>query len=284
MAYIGKTPAPAALTSSDITDGIITSSKIANGGVETIDIADANVTSAKLASGVGGVAGITSSANATAMTIDSSENIGIGTASPDSIGSNITTVEITGGSTVRTGGLYLSNSDKSIKGYWYGSSTGYSFGTESNSDLKFVSSNTERVRIHSGGVMSASQGIALGVGTANTASNVLDDYEEGTWTPRVTLNGNTAPSNIAYAGSTQGVYTRVGRVVTINFHIELSNKGTGTNTPLWLSGASLPFTSSGIYSASMYTPIFINKSGQTKRGYLYGTWDSANGIKIALTD
>src|SRR6056300_1088863 len=31
---------------------------------------------------------------------------------------------------------------------------------------------TERVRIHSGGVMSATQGIALGVGTANTASNV----------------------------------------------------------------------------------------------------------------
>ena len=51
MAYIGKTPASAALTSSDISDGIITSSKIANGGVETVDIADANVTAAKLASG-----------------------------------------------------------------------------------------------------------------------------------------------------------------------------------------------------------------------------------------
>ena len=51
MSYIGKTPTPAPLTSSDITDGIITSAKIANGGVETVDIADANVTAAKLASG-----------------------------------------------------------------------------------------------------------------------------------------------------------------------------------------------------------------------------------------
>ena len=51
MAYIGKTPASAALTSGDISDGIITSAKIANGGVETVDIADANVTAAKLASG-----------------------------------------------------------------------------------------------------------------------------------------------------------------------------------------------------------------------------------------
>ena len=119
-----------------------------------------------------------------------------------------------------------------------------------------------------------------GTGTANK----LDDYEEGNWTPRITFNGNTAPSNIVYAASTQGVYTKVGRVVTINFHINLTNKGTGTNTPIWLSGSSLPFVSSGLYYASMYTPIFINSSGQTLRGYLYGTWDSANGVSIALTD
>ena len=51
MSYIGKTPTSVPLTSSDIEDGIITSAKIANGGVETVDIADANVTAAKLASG-----------------------------------------------------------------------------------------------------------------------------------------------------------------------------------------------------------------------------------------
>ena len=46
------------------------------------NITDGAITSAKLASGVGGVAGIVSSADATAITIDSSENVGIGTASP----------------------------------------------------------------------------------------------------------------------------------------------------------------------------------------------------------
>jgi len=44
--------------------------------------ADGSVTSAKLASGVGGVAGITSSADATAITIDSSERVGINETSP----------------------------------------------------------------------------------------------------------------------------------------------------------------------------------------------------------
>jgi len=52
-------------------------------GIGLISIpADGSVTSAKLASGVGGVAGITSSADATAITIDSNENVGIGTSSP----------------------------------------------------------------------------------------------------------------------------------------------------------------------------------------------------------
>jgi len=51
MAYIGKTPASAALTSSDIADNIITSAKIVDGAIVTADIADANVTAAKLASG-----------------------------------------------------------------------------------------------------------------------------------------------------------------------------------------------------------------------------------------
>ena len=46
--------------------------------VSTAKIVNGAVTSAKLASGVGGVAGITSSANATAMTIDSSEKITLG--------------------------------------------------------------------------------------------------------------------------------------------------------------------------------------------------------------
>ena len=65
---------------------------------------------------------------------------------------------------------------------------------------------TERVRIHSNGVMSAANGIALGVGTANTSSNVLDDYEEGTWTPTFTHDGS-AVSNVTV---NKAHYTKIG--------------------------------------------------------------------------
>ena len=52
------------------------------GSVDTSQLADDAVTADKLASGVGGVAGITSSADATAMTITSDEKIGIGETTP----------------------------------------------------------------------------------------------------------------------------------------------------------------------------------------------------------
>jgi hypothetical protein len=51
----------------------------------------------------------------------------------------------------------------------------------------------------------ASKGIYLGVTTA-TAANLLDDYEEGTWTPAIT--GATGVTNL------EGSYTKVGNIVT----------------------------------------------------------------------
>jgi hypothetical protein len=92
-------------------------------------------------------------------------------------------------------------------------------------------SDVDAITIHSNGVVSASAGVALGVGTANTASNVLDDYEEGTWTP-VDNNGNE------YSSSVIATYTKIGRQVYINFDIS-STGSTGGNG---IHG--LPFTAS----------------------------------------
>ena len=74
----------------------------------------------------------------------------------------------------------------------------------SNADLGFTVGGTERMRIHSNGVVSASAGVALGVGTANTASNVISDFETGSWTPSFT-NVN--------ASATSGTYTKIGNYV-----------------------------------------------------------------------
>jgi len=103
------------------------------------------------------------------------------------------------------------------------------------------SDDTERVRIHdSGGVMSVVNGIALGVGTANTASNVLDDYEEGTWTPTFTSGGNT----LSFSGGGETyAYTKVGNVCTVTFNI--ANCTTSGTAATGDNRITLPFTGKG---------------------------------------
>jgi len=96
--------------------------------------------------------------------------------------------------------------------------------------LKFATAGAEQVRIHSNGVLSASDGVALGVGTANTASNVLDDYEEGTWTP--SIGGNASYTHQS------GTYVKIGRFVFLSCDIKINVIGTGVATQL--NGA--PFT------------------------------------------
>ena len=119
---------------------------------------------------------------------------------------------------------------------------------------------TERVRIHSNGVMSAANGIALGVGTANTSSNVLDDYEEGTWTP-VPKSGGTSITIYTPTAS----YTKIGRFVNVQFTIRRNDSASLTDV-LQIDG--LPFTSS---SSAM--DVSING----------GVWvDNSSGDHVAL--
>ena len=99
-------------------------------------------------------------------------------------------------------------------------------------------SMTEAVRIHNNQVMSASAGVALGVGTANTSSNVLDDYEEGTFTPSFS-GASGAPSGVNYNYRT-GSYTKIGRLVTCSIYMALSSWSSGPSGDMIVTG--LPFT------------------------------------------
>ena len=68
-------------------------------------------------------------------------------------------------------------------------------------------------------------------------ANALDDYEEGTWTP--SIEGSSGSSGQSYTFR-NGKYTKVGRVVTASFSVQLSNKGTLSGINAVISG--LPFT------------------------------------------
>jgi len=98
-------------------------------------------------------------------------------------------------------------------------------------------SMTEAVRIHNNQVMSASAGIALGVGTANTSSNVLDDYEEGTWTP--------SGSSLGVATNHKAIYRKIGDIVFLYCDITMDSSPADTAQATSLQG--FPFTCNDDY-------------------------------------
>ena len=88
------------------------------------------------------------------------------------------------------------------------------------------------------GVIRASGGIQPN-GNAYSASEVLDDYEEGTWSPQYTdLTNNGTMHSDNY-----GIYTKVGNVVTIGFRARGSALNSMTGQ-IYIS--ELPFTPESI--------------------------------------
>jgi len=103
---------------------------------------------------------------------------------------------------------------------------------------------TDAVMINTAGVVSVPNGIELGSGIDATASNTLDDYEEGTWTPA--WNSGSNGRSIANSGS----YTKIGNRVYVSGHFVINgdnNTGSGD-----VSFSGLPFTASstGNYRAA----------------------------------
>lgn len=108
-------------------------------------------------------------------------------------------------------------------------------GTDSGNLVFLDGSANERLRIASAGDVTFKSGnliqgtAAKGINfTANTpaagmTSQLLNWYEEGTWTPVVTSSAGSITSYTA-----TGTYTRVGRQVTASFYIDVTNNGTGS--------------------------------------------------------
>jgi hypothetical protein len=124
---------------------------------------------------------------------------------------------------------------------------------------------TERMRIHSNGVASFNNGIALGVGTANTASNVLDDYEEGTYTPTMTV----ASGSLTVHGSHNTLaYTKIGRVVHVQGEVRFS----AVSSPSGTFSMSMPFAVADLAEGAarfMSSPIGQSGFGGTPDGTIF---------------
>lgn len=257
-----------------------------------------------------GVSGTYSQNNANFLWDNANTRLGIGTASP------AYTLDVTGNARVTgimgvgvtpvaginvyaragtTGTAYYadngSNSGFTVK---FASGT-TSVGNDFNGPLIFLTNNTDRGRFDTSGNLKIENGNVV-VGTAGKGidfsanshaagmtSELLTWYEEGTWTPTVTSGTGTITS---YTSS--GKYTRIGRQVTINVQISITNNGTGAGD---IRVGGLPFTAestnyagSGFNSSTGYTQTVAMASTTTLITYKYdATYPVATGQGMILT-
>ena len=110
--------------------------------------------------------------------------------------------------------------------------------------------------LYSGGNLEFPNGkgidFAATTNASGAASHLLDDYEEGTWTPAIAAGGWSINSTIS------ATYTKIGRVVHV--HTYFSITGTGNSAALIISG--LPYNSAANHFAiNKIDAEFVNTHG-----------------------
>ena len=176
-------------------------------------------------------------AGTTALTVATSGDIGIGTGSPT------IRLQVNGASGVTRGvvmqaasdnGAYLLLTDTGSHEWYVGTPNNTSalvFGDSRN----LASDGTERMRLNNSGTVILQGGNTSATGTgiafpatqsSSSDANTLDDYEEGTWTPGITFGGGS--TGVTYSATNGGFYTKVGRLVTLTFVLDVTNKGSST--------------------------------------------------------
>ena len=172
-----------------------------------------------------------------AMIIDESQNVGIGTTSPSA------KLELNGGdayfyNTASTGGIRIGYD---ASNYWDVKRENASIG-----NLRFYSNGTERVSFLPGG------GITFNGDTA--AANALDDYEEGTWTPSLT----NATGTFTSGGAT---YTKVGRIVTVNFRLNPSGTAGVVANSTYINNLPISINATSITPVGAFTDVSSSTAG-----------------------
>ena len=231
--------------------------------------------------------GIDDNADATAITINSSENVGIGTASPSD------KLHVYGGASGASAHSYtqlhvehsshaaiqLSSPNTTESAIFFSdpqSNSAGGVGYYHAEDFMYLRANgATRLRVDSDGIK---------FGSDTNAANALDDYEEGTWTPAAA----SSSSNVAAIANANGHFTKIGNVVTINFYADITPSATNTQIRLQglpysvadsISGSQIEATGIAFEDSNLYTFFALGSSSEFWIEYdrpIQGSSDTAN--------
>lgn len=98
--------------------------------------------------------------------------------------------------------------------------------------------SAQNVTVSAGNLIvgTSGKGIDFSATSGSGTSELLADYEEGTWTPTITAGSGSYTTVTSQAGT----YTKVGRQVTLKWYFIVTNKGTGAGG---VNISNLPFAS-----------------------------------------
>ena len=143
----------------------------------------------------------------------------------------------------------------------------------------YNSSLASKFSVRDDGIINAANLILVptGIRVGGTASgNTLDDYEEGTWTPTLVSTGATFAYSVR-----QGIYTKIGDLVTFNCVIQLDGGGNSfTGNSVALNGWPFPSRNSqGAASRFFISGRYLNLD--LGNGYTYAYADLAGNSSSA---
>ena len=124
------------------------------------------------------------------------------------------------------------------------------------------------------------KGIDFSATAGTGTSELLADYEEGTWTP------DQGPGlTVVGAFSSSGVYTKIGRTVTVRGAVFGATSIAISSTASQIC-TNLPFSSSGAYSGSMFNASVAGFGGVASSAalvYATSTMGATTGITFSVT-
>jgi hypothetical protein len=224
-----------------------------------------NSTALNLTADTSGSLILASNNGTTAITVDTSQNVGIGTVSP----ATKFHVSNTATNTVKT-------RTEASTGYvevGMGGNSGV-FDTTGSDGIRLRMSSSDKVSIDGSTLaLSGLQGIKFQASqSASSDANTLDDYEEGTWTP---TDYSGAGLSLTINGAT---YVKIGQLVVAYCQINYPSTSNGNGAAI----AGLPFTVAGQdiyggftrYSTYGYVHPTLAQSGT------YGSLYTTTGAQI----
>ena len=283
------------------------------GASGTATLASATITGAATVGTTLGVTGVSTLASAVvtgALTVDtttlvvdaSNDRVGIGTATPAA------TLNVKGGVRVDANynAIYAYKVDGTLIGYTLFRDDGPNyFNVNSNQPLYLSTNNTAQVQVETSGDVKINTGnVVMGTSgkgidftaagnVAGMTSELLNDYEEGTWTPVVAdavSGGNVGTSTIVSA-----TYTKIGRQVSVELYLQaIGTAGMTAGNPFYIRG--LPFSATIQAQGSFYTyrvgrnaatvssSAFVAASDSYVQFMCFSTNSATTDVRILVSD